>query len=80
MSLSRRERREMAKRMGFLGRTESYSAMTERFKRSIEVGEILHTRHLQEIRNHQIEAEAPEVSEEVKKDEEVNPFAFLGKR
>ena len=79
MSLSRRERREAAKRMGFLGKKENYDEMMERFRRSKRAGDYLHTHHLQEVKNIQIEQEN-EPLEDTTSEDEINPFGFLGKR
>lgn len=85
MSLSRRERREYAKRLGILSKKESYEQMMERFRRSSAAGEYLHTHHLQEIKNQQLEKDQPvipnspvEASES--EDDSINPFGFLGKK
>lgn len=82
MSLSRRERREYAKKLGILSKKESYEQMMERFRRSNAAGEYLHTHHLQEVKNRQIEKDPitfPESSQE-SEDEGINPFGFLGKK
>jgi uncharacterized protein YdiU (UPF0061 family) len=85
MSESRRYRREMAKQLGFLSKKETYSQMMERYKRSIQMGEVLHTQHLQNIKNQEIlkseedlKSQKTEVSEDSPLDE--NPYGFLGKR
>ena len=84
MSSSRRERREYAKRLGILSKKETYEQMMERFRRSSTAGEYLHTHHLQEIKNQQLEKEQTSSSgiiEEVRSSEEdINPFVFLGKK
>jgi hypothetical protein len=84
MSSSRRERREYAKRLGILSKKETYEQMMERFRRSSTAGEYLHTHHLQEIKNQQLEKEQTSTSdiiEEVRSSEEdINPFVFLGKK
>ena len=85
MSSSRRERREYAKRLGILSKKETYEQMMERFRRSSTAGEYLHTHHLQEIKNQQLEKEqttSPDIIEEVRssEDEDINPFVFLGKK
>ena len=82
MSLSRRERREFAKRLGLLGKKENIQEMIERFNRSKAAGEVLHTHHLQEIKNIQLEnSKAPEDSDsETSEEEGINPFGFLGKK
>jgi hypothetical protein len=58
--------------------------MMERFRRSSTAGEYLHTHHLQEIKNQQLEKEQTSSSgiiEEVRSSEEdINPFVFLGKK
>lgn len=79
MSLSRRERREAAKQLGILSKKESYQEMLQRFRRANKAGEYLHTHHLQEIKNSEIESKSTE--EEIKEDEDyINPYSFLGKR
>ena len=84
MSLSRRERREYAKRLGMLSKKESYAEMMERFRRSSAAGEYLHTHHLQEVKNQQLEQEQPinPTPEETTgfESEGINPFGFLGKK
>jgi endonuclease IV len=85
MSSSRRERREYAKRLGILSKKESYEQMMERFRRSSTAGEYLHTHHLQEVKNQQLEKD-PITSLESSRvpkgteDEGINPFGFLGKK
>lgn len=84
MSLSRRERREYAKKLGILSKKESYSQMMERFGRSNIAGGYLHTHHLQEIKNHQLEKDQPvnpdHLEDTSQTEEEINPFGFLGKK
>ena len=85
MSLSRKERREYAKRLGILAKKESYEQMMERFRRSSIAGGYLHTHHLQEVKNQQLEKDPItflESSQEPKgtEDEGINPFGFLGKK
>lgn len=85
MSSSRRERREYAKRLGILAKKESYEQMMERFRRSSTAGEYLHTHHLQEVKNQQLEKDpitSLESSQEPKGTEDagINPFGFLGKK
>jgi hypothetical protein len=80
MSSSRRERRGYAKQMGLLGRKESYGQMTKRFQRSNEAGGYLHTYHLQEIANREIEDKNIDSEEHTSGEPEINPFSFLGKR
>ena len=85
MSSSRRERREYAKRLGILAKKETYEQMMERFRRSSTAGEYLHTHHLQEIKNQQLEKEQisiPDTTENIapQEDQGINPFGFLGKK
>jgi hypothetical protein len=85
MSSSRRERREYAKRLGILSKKETYEQMMERFRRSSTAGEYLHTHHLQEIKNQQLEKEqisTSDITEDVtqQEDQSINPFGFLGKK
>ena len=79
MSLSRRERRGVAKQLGILSKKESYQEMLRRFERSNKAGEYLHTHHIQEIKNSEIESR-PEEVENSKEEDSINPYAFLGKR
>lgn len=78
MSSSRRERRAFAKKLGLLGRKESVNQMMERFNRSKDAGDFIHTKHLQDIKNSQIQSE-PELteSESNSQEEEIDPFQFL---
>ena len=78
MSLSRRERRGYAKQLGLLAKKENYQSMAERFKRSNQAGEILHTHHLQEIKNQEIESKNS--IEEDKEDDYIDPYTFLEKK
>jgi hypothetical protein len=78
MSLSRRERREYAKQLGLLSKKENYQSMVERFKRSNQAGEFLHTHHLQEIKNSEIETKNS--IEENKEEDYISPYTFLEKR
>ena len=85
MSLSRKERREYAKRLGILAKKESYEQMMERFRRSSIAGGYLHTHHLQEVKNQHLEKDPItflESSQEPNgtEDEGINPFGFLGKK
>lgn len=85
MSLSRRERREYAKRLGILSKKETYEQRMERLGRSRSAGEYLHTQHLQGIKNQQLEKDpiiSLESSQELdaSEDEGINPFGFLGKK
>jgi len=85
MSTSRRERREYAKRLGILAKKETYEQMMERFRRSSTAGEYLHTHHLQEIKNQQLEKEQisiPDTTGDItqQEDQSINPFGFLGKK
>ena len=56
-SQSRRQRRAIAKQMGYLGRNETVSELLERTKRSGDFGKQLHTLHLEKVMNEQIETE-----------------------
>lgn len=86
MSESRRYRRETAKQFGLLSKKETFGQMSERYKRSIQMGEMLNTKHLQDIKNQEILQEKDINSESIKiKDSEEintdeNPYGFLGKR
>ncbi len=70
--------------MGLLSKKESYNQMVERFQRSNEAGDYLHTNYLQDLKNFQIEHEIPSSgSTPDSQDEgntEINPFGFLGKK
>jgi endonuclease IV len=79
MSLSRRERRGVAKQLGILSKKESYQEMLGRFERSNKAGEYLHTHHVQEIKNSEIESRAEE-STPLSEGDSINPYGFLGKR
>jgi hypothetical protein len=57
MSLSRRQRRDIAKRLGYLGKSSSIDDMRDRFKRSNEMGKHFHLMHLENIKNSQIESD-----------------------
>jgi hypothetical protein len=85
MSESRRYRREMAKQFGLLSKKETFDQMIERYKRSAQMGERLHTQHLQDIKNKEIlQSEENSDSQNTKDSEgstaEENPYGFLGKR
>lgn len=79
MSSSRRERRAFAKQLGMLAKKESFQEMAERFRRSNEAGQHLHTHYLQEVKNLEIEKEISD-SEPSTEEGFVNPYDFLGKR
>ena len=84
-SLSRRERREYAKKLGLLSKKESYTDMAQRFGRTNNAGNYLHTHHVQEVKNSQLQnREVEEINidlENLSSDEpEINPFGFLGKK
>ena len=53
----RRQRRAIAKQMGYLGRKETFSELLERTKRSGDFGKQLHTLHLEKVMNEQLETE-----------------------
>lgn len=55
MGSSRKERRQIAKNFGLLGGQQSLSQKLERFRRSNEMGKQFHLRHLEEVRNFQID-------------------------
>jgi hypothetical protein len=57
MSLSRRQRRGFAKSMGLLGKEKTVNQLLERTKRANEFGKQLHTRHLEDIMNNQLEVD-----------------------
>jgi hypothetical protein len=85
MSSARRERREYAKKLGILSKKETYEQMMERFRRSNAAGEYLHTHHLQELKNQQLEKDQTLISDisgdtNSSEDDGINPFGFLGKK
>ena len=55
MSDSRRQRRQLAKNFGLLGNEKNLSQKRERFRRSNEMGQQFHLRHLEETMNFQLE-------------------------
>ena len=55
MSNSRRQRRQLAKNFGLLGKEKNLSEKRERFRRSNEMGQQFHLRHLEETMNFQLE-------------------------
>ena len=57
MSQSRRQRRQMAKQFGLLGKNESFDQMRERIKRAQKMGQQIHLKNLEDVRNNQIEAQ-----------------------
>ena len=80
MSLSRRERRGLAKNLGLLSKKESYPQMMERFRRAKQSGDYLHTHHLQEVKNYQEEQKDSDTEETKIEDSPINPFGFLGRK
>lgn len=56
MSLARRQRRQIAKHFGYLGKKESVDAMRERLQRSQKMGSQLHLQHLERVQNEIIES------------------------
>lgn len=83
VSLSRRERRVAAKKLGLLSKKESYSEMTQRFKRSKEAGSQIHTKHIQEIQNSKFDVIVGQTGMDENPDETsefINPYGFLGKK
>lgn len=57
MSQSRRQRRQMAKQFGLLGKNESFDQMRERIRRAQKMGQQIHLKNLEDVRNNQIEAQ-----------------------
>ncbi len=55
MSLSRRQRRSIAKSMGLLGQEKTVEQILQRARRANEFGKQLHTRHLEGVMNEQLE-------------------------
>jgi len=76
-SQSRRQRRAIAKQMGYLGRNETFSELLERTKRSGDFGKQLHTLHLEKVMNEQIETER---TKKIFKDEAEIEVAKFGSR
>lgn len=56
MSLARRQRREIAKHFGYLGKKETLDVMRERLQRSQKMGKQLHLQNLERIQNDIIES------------------------
>jgi hypothetical protein len=50
MSLSRKERRQAAKKMGYLSQDNSFKNFAERLGRSNQAGSMIHQRHLEDQR------------------------------
>lgn len=83
MSESRRYRRAIANQFGLLSKKETLEQMSDRYKRSIQMGERFHTQHLQDIKNQEIlrsEDTDFTVKDSEDKPTEENPYGFLGKR
>ena len=57
MSQSRRQRRQMAKQFGLLGKNESFDEMRERIRRAQQMGQQIHLKNLENNKNSQIEAQ-----------------------
>lgn len=57
MSQSRRQRRQMAKQFGLLGKNESYDQKCERIRRAQKMGKQIHLKNLEDVRNNQIESQ-----------------------
>ncbi len=55
MSQARRQRRQLAKQFGFLGKKESIDQMRERLNRSQKMGKQIHLKNLENIKNNQME-------------------------
>ena len=68
MSLARRQRRELAKQFGYLGKKEGVSQMRERLQRSQKMGKQMHLQHLERVQNDLIESRR---EKEIKKQEEL---------
>lgn len=50
MSLSRKQRRETAKKMGYLSQNNSFKDFAQRLERSHQAGDMIHKRNLEEQR------------------------------
>src|SRR5210317_2000348 len=71
MSQSRRQRRQMAKQFGLLGKNESFDQMRERIRRAQKMGKQIHLKNLEDTRNNQIESQkTKEISSEERLDSE----------
>jgi len=64
MSESRRQRRNLAKKLGYLGKDETLDQQRERFRRSQEMGKYLHLSHLERLKNLELEIERDKTQEE----------------
>lgn len=64
MSESRRQRRNLAKKLGYLGKDETLDQQRERFRRSQEMGKYLHLNHLERLKNLELEIEREKTREE----------------
>lgn len=85
MSESRRYRRALAKQFGLLSKKETLDQMLERYRRSIQMGDQFHTKHLQDLKNQEIlqaeeNSETPDKKDSEESTSEENPYGFLGKR
>ena len=85
MSESRRYRRSLAKQFGLLSKKETLEQMLERYRRSAQMGEQFHTKHLQDLKNQEIlQAEENSDPQDIQNSDEStseeNPYGFLGKR
>jgi hypothetical protein len=49
--LTRKQRRSIAKKLGYLGKKETFREMSEKSKRSREFGKMLHLQYLQNMEN-----------------------------
>ena len=68
MSLARRQRRELAKHFGYLGKNEGISEMRERLQRSQKMGKQMHLQHLERVQNDLLQSKR---EREIQKQEEL---------
>jgi len=85
MSESRRYRRALAKQFGLLSKKETLDQMLERYRRSAQMGDQFHTKHLQDLKNREIlqaeeNSDTTDTKDSEESNSEENPYGFLGKR
>ena len=54
-SESRRQRRQIAKKLGYIKKDETLTEKLERIRRSNQMGKQLHTQHLEAVKNAELE-------------------------
>jgi hypothetical protein len=65
-SQRRKQRRTLAKQLGYTKKNESFKERMERIRRAQIAGDELHTKHLEGIKNAQLEAEEVRKEKKVK--------------